>query len=97
MGVSIGLVPITAHSGSATNLMSCADAACYAAKDRGRNRVNVYSPEDLELIQRQSEMRWVSDISKAFEEKRFLLYYQPIVPLRARSRRMVITARFCCA
>jgi EAL domain-containing protein (putative c-di-GMP-specific phosphodiesterase class I) len=71
-------VPIAAHCGNATNLMSCADAACYAAKDRGRNRVNVYSPEDLELIQRHSEMGWIADISKAFEEKRFLLYYQPI-------------------
>lgn len=81
VGVSIGLVPITAHCGSATNLMSCADAACYAAKDRGRNRVNVYSPEDLELIQRHSEMSWVADISKAFEEKRFVLYYQPIISL----------------
>lgn len=81
VGVSIGLVPITAHCGSASNLMSCADAACYAAKDRGRNRVNVYSPEDLELIQRHSEMNWVTDISKAFEEKRFLLYFQPIIPL----------------
>lgn len=78
VGVSIGLVPITAHSGSPASLMSSADAACYAAKDRGRNRVNVYSPEDIELMQRQSEMRWVSDISRAFEEKRFCLYYQPI-------------------
>jgi len=86
VGVSIGLVPITAHCGSASNLMSCADAACYAAKDRGRNRVNVYSPEDLELIQRHSEMSWVTDISKAFEEKRFLLYFQPIIPLLGETR-----------
>lgn len=83
VGVSIGLVQIAAHSGSATNLMSCADAACYAAKDRGRNRVNVYSPEDIDLMQRQSEMRWVTDISKAFEEQRFRLYSQRILPLGA--------------
>lgn len=81
VGVSIGLAPITAHSGSPANLMSCADAACYAAKDNGRNRVNVYSPEDIDLMQRQSEMRWVTDISKAFEEQRFRLYFQPILPL----------------
>ncbi|MDP2878428.1 MAG: EAL domain-containing protein [Sulfuricella sp.] len=81
VGVSIGLAPITAHSGSPANLMSCADAACYAAKDKGRNRVNVYSPEDVDLMQRQSEMRWVTDISKAFEEQRFRLYSQPILPL----------------
>ena len=81
IGVSIGLVPITRNSGSTANLMSNADAACYAAKDRGRNRINVYNPEDIELIQRQSEMRWVSDIAKAFEEKRFRLYCQPITAL----------------
>lgn len=81
VGVSIGLAPITADSGSPANLMSCADAACYAAKDKGRNRVSVYSPEDTDLIQRQSEMRWVADISKAFEEQRFRLYSQPILPL----------------
>lgn len=81
VGVSIGLAPITARSGSPANLMSCADAACYAAKDKGRNRVNVYSPDDIDLMQRQSEMRWVTDISKAFEEQRFRLYSQPILPL----------------
>jgi diguanylate cyclase (GGDEF)-like protein/PAS domain S-box-containing protein len=81
VGVSIGLVPITSHSVSPANLMICADAACYAAKDKGRNRVNVYSSEDIDLIQRQSEMRWVTDISKAFEERRFRLYSQPIHPL----------------
>lgn len=81
VGASIGLAPITMHSGGPANLMSCADAACYAAKDKGRNRVSVYSPEDIDLIQRQSEMRWVADISKAFEEQRFRLYSQPILPL----------------
>lgn len=81
VGVSIGLAPITAHSGSPANLMSCADAACYAAKEKGRNRVSVYSLEDIDLMQRQSEMRWVTDISRAFEEQRFRLYSQPILPL----------------
>lgn len=81
IGVSIGLVPITGHSDSIAGLLSAADAACYAAKDKGRNRVHVYQESDAELMQRQGEMQWVSRITRALEENRFLLYRQPIVPV----------------
>jgi diguanylate cyclase (GGDEF)-like protein/PAS domain S-box-containing protein len=81
LGVSIGLVPVTAESASAANVRSIADAACYAAKEKGRNRVHVYQANDQELLRRQGEMQWVSGITKAFEENRFRLYYQPIQPV----------------
>lgn len=79
IGVSIGLVEITAGSGNLAAVMSNADAACYAAKEGGRNRVHVYQEDDTDLLRRHGEMQWISRITKAFEEDRFRLYYQEII------------------
>ncbi|MBK5930726.1 EAL domain-containing protein [Halochromatium salexigens] len=61
--------------------MSRADAACYAAKDSGRNRVHLYDPGDRELSLRQGQMTWVSRIQRALDEDGFQLFYQGIAPV----------------
>jgi diguanylate cyclase (GGDEF)-like protein len=81
LGVSIGIVEITEESVDLTDLLAAADAACYAAKDRGRNRIHLFQHDDTELAKRQGEMRWVSRLTSALEEDQFILYCQPIVPL----------------
>ncbi|GAB1544505.1 hypothetical protein NUACC21_71810 [Scytonema sp. NUACC21] len=80
IGVSIGLVPIDADSQSMNSVLSAADAACYTAKHRGRNRVHLYQADDSDLIKTQGEMQWGVKISQALEDNRFCLYYQKIVP-----------------
>ncbi len=79
IGVSIGLSAINRHSRDAVNLLKEADAACYAAKDRGRNRIHLYTPDDEELALRQGEMQWVEKIQQGLETSSFALYGQPIV------------------
>ncbi len=81
VGASIGLVGITGSVSNLAELLQQADAACYMAKDLGRNRIHVYHHEDSELAQRQGEMQWVTHIQQALETDRFLLYAQVIVGL----------------
>ncbi len=78
IGVSIGLVPITADSGDMAHVLSAADAACYVAKESGRNRMHEYQPDDRALAERYGEMQWIYKIHKALVENRFYLYRQSI-------------------
>lgn len=81
VGGSIGLVPITAGSGSPREVLSAADMSCYVAKDEGRNRIHVYSDGDSELARRRNEMEWAGEVTQALREERFVLFSQPIMPL----------------
>ncbi len=81
IGASIGLVTFGEEPLTLADILRMADAACYLAKDHGRNRIHVFSPEDQELTQRHGEMGWIGRIRQALEENRFVLYSQTILPL----------------
>jgi diguanylate cyclase (GGDEF)-like protein/PAS domain S-box-containing protein len=81
IGASIGLVMFGGHYHTLAELLSAADMACYAAKEQGRNRIHVYSPDDADLLQRHGEMQWVARLKHALEDNRFVLHKQPIMPL----------------
>ena len=81
VGVSIGVVAIVDDVGDITDVLKAADAACYVAKEGGRNRIHVYHANDAELATRQGEMQWVALINSALLEGRFQLSLQPIIAL----------------
>jgi diguanylate cyclase (GGDEF)-like protein/PAS domain S-box-containing protein len=81
VGASIGLVPLTGSFRRITQVLQAVDAACYAAKDQGRNRVHVYQEDDAVVAQRHGEMQWVARVKRALSDNRFLLEAQPIVPI----------------
>lgn len=83
IGVSIGLVPITAEVKDTAQLLTQADVACYIAKETGRNRVHLYQRENGATALRHSEILGAAGLRDAMEQGRFRLYYQPIVPLDA--------------
>lgn len=81
--VSIGVVPNISGQTDTHMLMAMADAACYAAKNAGRNQVRLYQDSDAYLMGQQAEMALVSDLYAALEHNRFELYAQKIVGLQA--------------
>jgi diguanylate cyclase (GGDEF)-like protein/PAS domain S-box-containing protein len=86
IGVSIGLVTVNAETLNLASAINTADAACYVAKNAGRNRVHFYqADDDHEVTQQHGQIQWVEKLTRALEQDRFCLYYQPIVPLRKSS------------
>lgn len=81
LGVSIGLIDCSSHNGSAEQLISMADAACYVAKDMGRNQIHRYRADDESLQRYEQELNWVSHINDALQDDKFILYYQHYRPL----------------
>ncbi len=81
IGVSIGLVVIDESQRDLGLLLASADAACYAAKEGGRNRVHLYQVDDSRLIEQQGQMQWVSRLQSALDQDRLRLFVQPIYPL----------------
>jgi len=81
IGVSIGLVMLNSPEQTLTELMRAADMACYAAKDKGRGRIHVYHPDDVELVQRRGEMEWVEQINRALQDDQLVLHKQCIIAL----------------
>ncbi|WP_176514232.1 putative bifunctional diguanylate cyclase/phosphodiesterase, partial [Pseudomonas faucium] len=81
--VSIGLVNMAQAPSTLEASLRAADMACYMAKEKGRNRVQVYHADDSELSMRFGEMAWIQRLHVALEENRFCLYAQEIAPLAA--------------
>jgi diguanylate cyclase (GGDEF)-like protein len=78
---SIGLAHARSGEMALPALLSLADAACFAAKELGGNRVERARMGADAHEQRQSAMRWAVRLNSAFEKHHFQLYCQAIEPL----------------
>ncbi len=78
ISASLGVATV---DGSLEHALVAAQTACKAAKERGRDRVETFAATDPSLVQRHDELRVYRDLVDAFEQGRFRLYAQPIVPL----------------
>jgi|GEM_PF-1557841 len=79
--VTIGLSRLTAATPTALSAIAEADAACFAGKHAGRNRVVMASASDRRQRERLDEATAVHDIKQAADEDRFVVLVQPIVDL----------------
>jgi diguanylate cyclase (GGDEF)-like protein/PAS domain S-box-containing protein len=82
VGVSIGLVELTAESHSLEEIMNAADSACYVAKKQGDGHVHVYSSHDEAVARSRGEIQWLQRLQSALRDGFFELYVQPIEAAR---------------
>jgi len=73
VGVSVG--PL--HSGNAEGLLQCANTALAAAKQRGRQQLEVYSSELSQRIQERLQLE--QELARAIDRHQLRLEYQPQV------------------
>ncbi len=84
VGASVGLTEISpSHTQTLSELLSTVDSACYAAKEAGGDRLNVYHSDDKNMKEYNNQLEWVSRIQLGLEQQQFILYMQRMESLTA--------------
>ncbi len=83
VSLSVGIVPLDGMAGDIHSVLASADDACRVSKEEGGNKITVFNRDDTMFLQRRGQMEWLAKLNRAVAEDRFVLYYQPIVPLDA--------------
>jgi diguanylate cyclase (GGDEF)-like protein len=78
----IGVAPVGRSENALAHALATAEIACKAAKDRGRNRVEVFQDSDQSIIRRHTDILIVGKLRDALAHDSFRLDAQPILPLR---------------
>lgn len=81
VGASIALVPLDAASDDVATVLTAAETCCYEAKNKGRDRVQVYRPRP-DAPHGTTELQMISRLSHAFEHGELVLFQQYIRPLK---------------
>ena len=81
--VSVGVALLDTSAGELMHSLAAAETACKAAKDRGRNRVELYQPSDVSIVRRFADIGVAEQLRDAIEHGRLHLYAQLILPFAA--------------
>ncbi|HET7756220.1 MAG TPA: EAL domain-containing protein [Steroidobacteraceae bacterium] len=83
VSVSIGVAPLDSEGGELAHVLAAAESACKAAKDRGRNRVEVYRSSDVSIVRRYADIAIAAQLREAIDAGRLRLDAQLILPFSA--------------
>jgi diguanylate cyclase (GGDEF)-like protein len=81
LSISFGLATVPTTRLPLSHALATAEAACKAAKDRGRGRVEAYEPADHSIVRRYEDVTILGDLREAIANDRFRMEAQPIVEL----------------
>ncbi|HEY2274140.1 MAG TPA: EAL domain-containing protein [Steroidobacteraceae bacterium] len=80
VAISVGVAPLDPAGGELGHVLAAAESACKAAKDRGRNRVEVYRTSDTSIVRRFADISVAAQLRDAIENDRLRLDAQLILP-----------------
>ncbi|MBR9805510.1 diguanylate cyclase, partial [bacterium] len=78
INVGIGIAPISSHSHELSDVVYAAGTACNMAKERGKNRVQVYSDKDDVVVEKRSEILLATELMDALKDDNLCLFQQKI-------------------
>lgn len=81
LSASFGLAAIASTKFPLSHALAAAEAACKAAKDRGRGRVELYQEADRSIVRRYEDVAIIGNLREAIANDRFRMDAQPIVEL----------------
>jgi len=76
---SAGLVSVKRDSKTVAALLQAAKASCHMARGKGKNYVQVYDSDDMELSRHTQITKWATRIDETLDEHQLALRLQPIV------------------
>jgi diguanylate cyclase (GGDEF)-like protein len=79
--ISIGVAEFNQRSVDEGASLTTARMACEAAKDHGRDRIEVYDDQNQSIIRRYDDMQLVAQIQQTLDSDGFVLMAQPITSL----------------
>jgi len=80
VSISVGVALLDTNALELAHVLAAAETACKAAKDRGRNRVEVYEQADVSIVRRFADIGIAEKLRDAIEHKRLRLDAQLILP-----------------
>ncbi len=83
VSASIGIVLFPEQGRDTHQVMANADLAMYQAKEKGRGRWHLFSPEDQARERADARVVWREQIADALHQDRFELVFQPIVDVKS--------------
>jgi diguanylate cyclase (GGDEF)-like protein len=84
VSISIGVALLdTSSGGELAHVLAAAESACKAAKERGRNRVEVYQASDTSIVRRFADISVAAQLRDAIDNDRMRLDAQLILPFSA--------------
>jgi diguanylate cyclase (GGDEF)-like protein/PAS domain S-box-containing protein len=82
VSASVGVAMYPEHAQTVDQLLLRADSAMYSAKEDGRNRVCMYSPDEAWPQGVMARREWARRIEDALAQDTLVAYAQPIMDLR---------------